>query len=222
MASEFWKAERTAVLETAQELARLGLVSGASGNVSLLIPGETPLVAITPSRRSYRSMTAEDIPVIDFEADPIYGDLPPSSETMLHLAVYAARRDVRSVVHTHSVYASVCAVAGMEIPPVIDEVVVLVGGSIRVAPYQPPGSEELAQSACEALKNRSAALLSNHGLVAVGHDLGAAMDVAALVERAAQIYIMAKLLGAERQLPPEVVTVEEGLYQMHRTMEENA
>jgi L-fuculose-phosphate aldolase len=110
----------------------------------------------------------------------------------------------------------------MEIPPVIDEVVVLVGGSIRVAPYQPPGSEELAQSACEALKNRSAALLSNHGLVAVGHDLGAAMDVAALVERAAQIYIMAKLLGAERQLPPEVVTVEEGLYQMHRTMEENA
>ena len=51
MASELWKAERTAVLETAQELARQGLVSGASGNVSLLIPGETPLVAITPSRR---------------------------------------------------------------------------------------------------------------------------------------------------------------------------
>ena len=222
MASELWKAERTAVLETAQELDRQGLVSGASGNVSLLIPGETPLVAITPSRRAYRSMTAEDIPVIDFEGDPLYGDLPPSSETMLHLAVYLARRDVRSVVHTHSVYASVCAVSNIAIPPVIDEVVVLVGGEVRVAPYQPPGSEELAQSACEALEGRSAALLSNHGLVAVGHDLDAAMDVAVLVERAAQICVMTKLLGAERLLPPEVISVEEGLYKMHRTMEENA
>ena len=222
MASELWEAERTAVLETAQELNRLGLVSGASGNVSLLIPGSTPLVAITPSRRSYRSMTAADIPVIDFEGDPLYGDLPPSSETMLHLAVYEARRDVRSVVHTHSVYASVCAVAGIEIPPVIDEVVVIVGGSVRVAPYQPPGSEDLARGACQALEGRSAALLSNHGLVAVGHDLDAAMDVAVLVERAAQICLMTKLLGTERELPPEVIAVEEGLYQMHRTMEENA
>jgi L-fuculose-phosphate aldolase len=222
MASDLWLAERTAVLETAQELARQGLVSGASGNVSLLIPGETPLLAITPSRRAYRSMTAADIPVIDFEGDPLYGEFAPSSETMLHVAVYNARRDVRSVVHTHSVYASVCAVSNITIPPVIDEVVVLVGGEVRVAPYQPPGSEELAQSACEALEGRSAALLSNHGLVAVGHDLEAAMDVAVLVERAAQICVMTKLLGTERLLPPEVISVEEGLYQMHRTMEENA
>ena len=109
----------------------------------------------------------------------------------------------------------------MAIPPVIDEVVVLVGGEVRVAPYQPPGSEELARSACEALENRSAALLSNHGLVAVGHDLDDAIDVAALVERAAQICIMTKLLGAERSLPSEVISIEEGLYQIHRTMEEN-
>ena len=61
MASDLWLAERTAVLETAQELARQGLVSGASGNVSLLIPGETPLLAITPSRRAYRSMTADEL-----------------------------------------------------------------------------------------------------------------------------------------------------------------
>ena len=218
MAGDSWLAERTAVLETAKEMARLGLVSGSSGNVSLLIPGDNPLVAITPSHHPYRSMTASDIPVIDFERNPLYGDLPPSSETMLHIAVYNGRPDVRSVVHTHSVYASICAVAGMAIPPVIDEVVVLVGGEVRVAPYQPPGSEELARSAFKALENRSAALLSNHGLVAVGHDLDAAIDVAALVERVAQICVMTKLLGAQRTLPPNVISIEEGLYQIHRTM----
>ena len=221
MAGDSWLAERTAVLETAKEMARLGLVSGFSGNVSLLIPGDNPLVAITPSRQPYRSMTASDIPVIDFELNSLYCDLAPSSETMLHIAVYNGRPDVRSVVHTHSVYASICAVAGMAIPPVIDEVVVLVGGEVRVAPYQPPGSEELARSACKALENRSAALLSNHGLVAVGHDLDAAIDVAALVERAAQICVMTKLLGVHRPLPPEAISIEEGLYQIHRTMGEN-
>ena len=221
MGGDSWQAERTAVLETAKEMARLGLVSGSSGNVSLLIPGDNPLLAITPSRHPYRSMTAPDILVIDFEQNPLYGDLLPSSETMLHIAVYNGRPDVHSVVHTHSVYASICAVAGMAIPPVIDEVVVLLGGEVRVAPYQPPGSEELARSACEALENRNAALLSNHGLVAVGHDLDDAIDVAALVERAAQICVMTKLLGAERSLPSEVIAIEEGLYQIHRTMREN-
>ena len=107
MSSERWSAERATVCETAQELDRLGLVAGASGNVSLLIPGEPPLVAITPSRKNYRSMTPDDVPVIDFEYEPVYGDLPPSSEAALHLAVYRARRDARAVVHTHSVYATV-------------------------------------------------------------------------------------------------------------------
>ena len=107
MPSETWSAERAAVCETAQELDRLGLVAGASGNVSLLIPGDPPLVAITPSRVTYRRMTADDVPVIDFEYEPVFGDLPPSSESALHLAVYRARKDAKAVVHTHSVYATV-------------------------------------------------------------------------------------------------------------------
>ena len=110
----------------------------------------------------------------------------------------------------------------MAIPPTIDEVVVLVGGEIRVAPYQPPGSEELARSACDALKGRSAALLSNHGLVAVGNDLDDAIDVAALVERAAQICVTTKLLGVERPLPPAVISIEQALYQIHHGMGENS
>ena len=219
MSSESWSAERAAVCETAQELDRLGLIAGASGNVSLLIPGEPPLVAITPSRKTYRSMTPDDIPVIDFDYDSLYGDLPPSSETALHLAVYRARRDARAVVHTHSVYATVCAVAGIEVPAVIDEVAVTVGGAVRVTGYAPPGTEELADRAVEALEGRSAALISNHGLVTLGKDLETAMDIAVLVERAAHICILTRLLGMQRPLPPDVLAVEEELFRMRLSVE---
>lgn len=221
MSSASWSAERAAVCEIAQELDRLGLIAGASGNVSLLIPGEPPLVAITPSRKTYRSMTPDDITVIDFDYDSLYGDLPPSSEAALHLAVYRARRDAKAVVHTHSVYATVCAVAGIEVPAVIDEVAVTVGGAVRVADYAPPGTEELADRAVEALEGRSAALISNHGLVTLGRDLETAMDIAALVERAAQICIITRLLGLQRPLPPEVLAVEEELFRMRLSVEEN-
>lgn len=219
MTSEPWSGERAGVLETAQELDRLGLVAGASGNVSVLIPGEPPLVAITPSRVNYRSMTAADIPVIDFDYEPVYGDLAPSFETALHLAVYRSRRDARAVVHTHSVYATACAVAGIEIPAVIDEVAVTVGGAVRVAPYAPPGTQELADKAVETLDGRSAALISNHGLVTLGRDLETAMDVAVLVERAAHICLLTQLLGMQRPLPQEVLAVEEGLFRMRLSVE---
>ena len=219
MPSEPWLAERAAVCETARELDRLGLVAGASGNVSLLIPGDPPLVAVTPSRVPYRSMTAEDVPVIDFEYEPVRGDLPPSSESALHLAVYRARRDAKAVVHTHSVYATVCAVSGIEVPAVIDEVAVTVGGAVRVTDYAPPGSEELAGKAVEALEGRSAALISNHGLVTLGRDLETAMDIAVLVERAAHICIVTRLLGLQRPLPPEVLAVEEELFRMRLSVE---
>ncbi len=221
MPSEPWLAERAAVCETARELDRLGLVAGASGNVSLLIPGDPPLVAITPSRVSYRSMTADDVPVMDFEYEPVHGDLPPSSESALHLAVYRARRDAKAVVHTHSVYATVCAVSGIEIPAVIDEVAVTVGGAVRVTDYAPPGSEELADKAVEALEGRSAALISNHGLVTLGRDLETAMDIAVLVERAAHICIVTRLLGLQRPLPPEALAVEEELFRMRLSVEGN-
>lgn len=221
MPSGPWSVERAAVCATAQELERLGLIAGASGNVSQLIPGTPPLVAITPSRVTYRHMTADDVPVIDFAYEPVYGDLPPSSETALHLAVYRARRDARAVVHTHSVYATICAVAGIEVPAVIDEVAVAVGGAVRVTEYAPPGTEELADKAVEALEGRSAALISNHGLVTLGKDLETAMDVAVLVERAAHVCIITRLLGLQRPLPPEALAAEAELFRMQISVQES-
>ena len=132
-------------------MAALGLVTGTSGNVSMRLGSGDELLAATPSSVPYGDLTEDSIVVTDFDVEPVEGELPPSSETLLHVAVYRARPDVGAVIHTHSVYTSVAAVAGLEIPPIIDEMVIAVGGPVKVSAYAFPGSEELADSVCEAL-----------------------------------------------------------------------
>ena len=217
--SSKWANEKRLVLEAAREMAAMGLVTGSSGNVSLRVEpsGDSgELLAITPSGRAYSSLTDEDIVIADFDVEPVEGELTPSSEALLHVAAYRARSDVNAVIHTHSVYCSVAAVAGLEIPPIIDEMMISVGGPIKVSEYRFPGSEELADSVCAVLGERNAALIKNHGAVGVGRDLRQALDVCALIERVAQVYVYASLLGKVEALPADVVEAELALYRMRQ------
>ena len=209
-----WQQEKEAVLATGRDMARKGLVVGSSGNVSMRLGEGQELLAITPSGKYYDELQADDIQVIDFEGEPVEGDLLPSVETLMHVAAYRARPDVGAFVHTHSVYASVLAVARLELPPVIDEIVASVGGEVRVAEYAFPSTEELADNVAAALDERNAALLANHGLVGVGKDLREALVVCEMVERAAHIYLMARALDRVNLLPDEVVAIEQDLFRM--------
>ena len=92
---------RKHVAEVARKMAELDLVSGTSGNVSARLPGG--LLAITPMGKSYEGMSADEIVVVDSGLDPVEGDLMPSSESLLHVAIYRARPDVGGIVHTHAV-----------------------------------------------------------------------------------------------------------------------
>lgn len=212
-----WLEERQAVRRVAQEMARKGLVVGTSGNVSVRIPGgKRGLLAITPSGHPYETLQATDIPVIDFEGEPVEGEAVPSTETLTHVAIYRCRPDVHAVIHTHSVYASVAAVAGLEIPPIVDEMVVRVGGAVKVAEYGFPSSQELADRVVEALGKRNAVLLRNHGLVGVERTLDKALAVCELVERVAQVFLIARLLGRDRPLPQEAMEAELALFRMQQ------
>jgi L-fuculose-phosphate aldolase len=213
-----WREEKQEVMEACRRIAAAGLVAGSSGNVSRRVDGPdgAPLVVITPTRIPYARLTVDDILVIDLEGDPVEGDGVPSSETLVHLAAYRARADVGAVIHTHSLYASALSVAGLEIPPIFDEQVVFLGGSVPVAEYAMAGSQELADNACAALGEGNAVLLSNHGVVGVGADLEEAASVCELVERLAQVYVLALGLGQARPLPEQVVEVEKKIFRMSR------
>ena len=210
-----FRAERRAVVEIAREMAEKGLVVGAAGNVSMRIRGEE-MLAITPSRKSYDELGAEDIQVIDFEAGPVEGDALPSVESLVHIGVYRARADAGAVVHTHSVYASALAVAHRPLPPVIDEMITSLGGEIPVTEYAFPSTEELAERVAAGVAERNAVLIANHGVVGLGKDPRAALTACELVERAAKVYVLATLLGGAHPLPPDVVDTEMALFRMMR------
>ena len=211
-----WHREKQEVADAARELARLGLVTGGSGNVSARLPDTDGLLAVTRLGLACSQAEAGDIVVADFDAEPLEDGAMPSSETLLHTGIYRARPDVGAVVHTHSVYASVAAVAGLEVPPVIDEMVIALGGSIRVSEYAFPGTQDLAVNVLDALGDRGAALIRNHGAVAVGRDLREALDVSALIERVSQVYVQASIIGKVTPLPEQVVETEMALYRMKR------
>jgi len=175
------------------KLIHSGLVTGSWGNISVRVDEAT--IAITPSGRDYLSLQADDIILVDPMGNQLAGILLPSSEMLLHLAVYQARTDIQSIVHTHSIFASACAVAHKSIEPIIEDLVQVVGGSIDVAAYALPGTAELANSAVKTLGKKNAVLLANHGVIGCGATLPEALLCCELIEKTAKIFIYAQSLG---------------------------
>jgi L-ribulose-5-phosphate 4-epimerase len=201
------------IVDAGRALVTKGLVAGTWGNVSVRIPG-SERVLITPSGRDYNSLTPDEIVVVDSRGRMISGGVP-SSELPLHLAIYRQRRDVQAIVHTHSIFASACAVARRSIPPVIEDLVQLVGGAVQVADYALAGTVELGLNALQALGDKQAVLLANHGVIGCGTRLSEAMLACELVEKAAQIYLHANTLGGAKVLSDEDVAVLRRFYLEH-------
>ena len=221
MTAARWQAEKRAVVEAARKIAEAGLASGTSGNVStrLAPDGRRDLMAITPAGGRLSDLGEDDVAVVDFDVEPVEGDRVPSAESLMHVAIYRARPDVGAVIHTHPVYAGAAAVAGLEIPPIVDEMVVLIGGRVLVSGYAFPSTQELADNVCTALGDRNAALIRNHGAVGVGSDLPEAVDVCVLTERVAKIFCYARVLGEVGELPKEAVEAEASIFRMRRRSE---
>jgi L-fuculose-phosphate aldolase len=159
-------------------------------------------------------MTLDDLVVVALDGEVVSAKegRSPSSEKMLHLSCYRAFDDVGSVIHSHPVYATMFAVAHQNIPACIDEFTVYVGGDVRVTEYASSGSAALGDNAVVALKDRGAALIANHGLVAVGPRPDKVLHITALVERNAQIVFGARLLGEIHQLPETINQQFAGYY----------
>ena len=192
------------VLAAAKDMLRRGLVEGTAGNISAR--QEDGSIVITPSSVDYADMQLDDLVVIDPDGATLAckEGRSPSSERMLHLACYRAFDDVGSVIHSHPVHATMFAITHQDIPACIDEFAIYVGGEVRCTEYAPSGSSEVGLQAVKALDGRGAALIANHGMVAVAAHPAAALHITALVERSACITWGARALGALHPLPDKV------------------
>jgi L-fuculose-phosphate aldolase len=189
-------AVRSEIVRVARLLRERGLAVGTSGNVGARL--DDGRIAITPSTMDYDEMTADDVVVVAANGSPSEGHHRPSSELHLHVAVFAARPDVRAIVHTHSPFATTFGAARREIPAVHYAIALLVApgrDTIRLAPYATFGTTELARNVAATLGEDNAVLIANHGAIAVGGSLTSALGRAERVEELAMLAWRAEQIG---------------------------
>jgi len=185
------KNPRRELVNIAQKLVILGLNRGTSGNVAVRY-GKTFLV--TPSGVPTEDRLPDGMVAMNFSGATL-GDGKPSSEWRFHCDILAARPEIGAVIHTHSRYATSLACLNRDIPPFHYMISVAGGDSIRCAPYALLGSQELSDFTLQALENRKACLLGNHGMIALGYDLADALAVAVEVEALCEQYCIALQIG---------------------------
>jgi L-fuculose-phosphate aldolase len=186
------------VADAARRLAAAGLLVGTAGNVSAR---EGDRIAVTATGVVLAGCTPEQVSVVTPGGEVVEGSLLPTSELDLHLDVYAAT-GTGAVVHTHAPFSTALACVLDELP-VLHYQQLLLGGTIRVAPYATFGTPELATAVRDALEGRQAALMANHGSVAIGSTLDKAVENALLLEWLAALHHRAAALGSPRVLTDE-------------------
>ena len=173
-----------ALAEAYRSLARDGLILHAAGNVSLRTRDG---FLVTPSGVPADALTADAIVTMGFDGKPKSSG-KPSSEWRFHRDIYAVRKDVGAVVHTHSPAATALACQRRGLPPFHYMIAVAGGADIRCADYALFGTQELSDAVLVALEGRKACLMANHGMIAVGKDLAEALSLAAEVENLCDLY----------------------------------
>jgi L-fuculose-phosphate aldolase len=185
---------RQAIIAKCRWMNGSGLNQGTSGNISARY---RDVMLITPSATPYDSMEPEMIAALPLagEYGAWEGRLKPSTEWRFHYDIMRSRPDVGGIVHTHSTFATVLAIARKSIPAAHYMIAAFGGNDIRCADYATYGTKQLSDNALKALEGRTGCLLANHGVIATGTNLDKAMWLAVELETIAKQYYYALMLG---------------------------
>jgi L-fuculose-phosphate aldolase len=199
---------RLVVASAYRALGAAGLIAGSSGNVSVRLEGG---MVISPSGTSPEAVTEAGLVRMG-----LCGPVPrASSEWALHAALYLARPEFGAIVHTHSDACTALACLGEGMPAFHYQVAGFGGDDVRCGAYVTFGTPELAAVAAGAMEGRTACLLSNHGMIAAGANMAAALGAARTLEILARQYLMARAAGAVRLLTPAEMAAARERYQTY-------
>ena len=174
----------------------LGLNEMSSGNLSVRL-GDRML--ISPNGATGESIAVDTVVATSFDGN-YQGERLPSSEWRMHAAIYQRYADAQAVVHTHSDYCVAVASHVMPLPGFHYLVGVFGGDDVPCVPYSTFGRQKLADDASEALADRTACLLGNHGMIARGPNLQRAVNQAQRLEIMCRQYVLARQLGEPQRL----------------------
>ncbi len=209
MADRVEDALRADIIEVGRRLYARAYVASNDGNISVRLEGDRILT--TPTGVSKGFMTTDMMVITDMTGAKLSGDRNASSELLMHLEVYRNRPDVKAVVHAHPPVATGFAVAGIPLDRAVLVEVVAALGSIPIADYGTPSTQELPDAVRKYIKAHDGLLLANHGALTVADELFAAYYKMETIEHFARISLVARLLGRERVLSREEVQRLESL-----------
>lgn len=192
---------RQHIIDTCLALDARGLNQGTSGNVS--VRDGNGGFFLTPSGLPYDQMKPDDIVRVDLTSGEVTGLRRPSSEYPFHLAIMRKRTDAQAIIHTHGKNSTAVACLRRDLPAVHYLIGLFGGAQIRCAPYATFGTEALSVNVVNALSQRRAALMANHGLVVLGKDLDQALALTAEAEALARLYLDALAAGEPHILPDD-------------------
>ncbi len=201
MKSEFQLKED--ICEVGRRIYQNGYVAANDGNITVRL-GENEVLT-TPTGVSKGFMTPDMLIKVNMSGEVLSGKLKPSSELKMHLRVYRERPDVGSVIHAHPPTATGFAVAGIPLDRCVLPEVIIALGSIPIAEYGTPSTEEIPDAIMEYLTGCDAVLLANHGALTVGTDLFNAYFKMETMEHFAKISLVARQLGQELEIPKHQV-----------------
>jgi len=188
------------ILTVAKRLDAKGILNAVEGNISVR---HDDLIYITPSGKNKAFLTEEMIAVLDMDGNQIGGTCKASTEYKLHLHAYKVRSDIRGMVHAHPPYLTAHALCGKPVRSNAYPELIVVYGSIDVAPYGRPGTDDIYRGIGPILQKENVLLLENHGAMAVGNTVFDAMDALEAAEASARILTIAKQVGTPKELPDE-------------------
>ncbi len=190
---------RPEVIKVCRQLYNKGLIAAADGNVSVRLSGGD--ILITPSGVHKGFLNEADLVVVDSEGHVLKGLGRPSSELVMHTAIYRQDPGATAVVHTHPPWTLALSLSGNQLSPhlLIEGKMFL--GEVTIVPFEMPGTEALARAVVDALHKGPAQILAHHGAVTRGPSLWKAFELMECLEHTSRITALAKMLGEPMPLP---------------------
>lgn len=197
-----YSSKKQELIDYGNKLIEDGYTLGTGGNLSTFIRQDN-LMLITPSGIPFNQIELKDIVTVTLDGTIIDGTCHPSSEWRMHGIMYEKRDDLNYIIHGHTIYSTSLAVLRQPLPA-SHYMIAVAGKDVRCAEYASFGTEELAFNAYEAMQNRKAVLLANHGVLTGGKTISEAFSVLEELEYCAKVHIIASSIGT-----PAIMTDDE-------------
>ena len=193
-----FKKERKEVAYFMRRLYKMGLTTTSGGNISMLCDDH---ILITPSTLDKGRLKAKDIAVLTTRGINLTPEIKPTSEKDMHVEIFRKNKHVQAIVHAHPVTASAFACTKNEISTdLMAEHYAILGTPVR-ASYATTGTKELAMTVSEACTKSKAVLMDNHGVLATGKSLLQAFDRIELLENAAKLSLITRIIKDKNTIP---------------------